>query len=152
MEHELPDGNTNIISGREIAATETPNILEELSDQDLVLQHLGWIADVNPVLAVQVLTSEKRVNQLSPDEVIAAIDPKKVQIFQRYALVPYMTPVMHNSTHCMHSLAKSTVETFEVESTSQDPVDGRLEETKISDSGRNSIFQSPVRERLQIFL
>lgn len=50
------------------------------------------------------------------------------------------------------SLAKSTVETFEVESTSQDPDDGRLEETKISDFGRNSIFQSPVRERLQIFL
>uniref|UniRef100_A0A6N2M522 Uncharacterized protein n=1 Tax=Salix viminalis TaxID=40686 RepID=A0A6N2M522_SALVM len=147
MEHGLPDGNTNIISGREIAATEASKILEELSDQGLVLQHLGWIADVNPVLALQVLTSEKGVNQLSPDEVIAAIDPKKV-----------CSCSIHDSCdaqfHTLYalSLAKSTVETFEVESTSQDPVDGRLEETKISDSGRNSIFQSPVRERLQIFL
>ncbi|KAH8522237.1 hypothetical protein Peur_040773 [Populus x canadensis] len=155
MEHELPDGNTNIISGREIAAIEASKILAELSDQDLVLQHLGWIADVNPVLAVQVLTSEKRVNQLSPDEVIAAIDPKKVEIFQRY--LQWLIEDQDSCDAQFHtlyalSLAKSTVETFEVESTSQDPDDGRLEETKISDFGRNSIFQSPVRERLQIFL
>jgi hypothetical protein len=46
MEHELPDGNTNIISGREIAATEASKILAELSDQDLVLQHLGWVCSI----------------------------------------------------------------------------------------------------------
>lgn len=50
------------------------------------------------------------------------------------------------------SLAKSAIETFELESTSQDRDDGRLEETNFSEFRRNSIFQSPVRERLQIFL
>ncbi|CAK7335859.1 unnamed protein product [Dovyalis caffra] len=153
--HELPEGNTNVISGREIAAIEAAKILEALSDQDLVLQHLGWIADVNPVLAVQVLTSEKRVDQLSPDEVIAAIDPKKVEILQRY--LQWLIEDQDSCDTQFHtlyalSLAKSAIETFEVESTSQDPDGGRLEETGISDFGRSSIFQSPVRERLQIFL
>lgn len=37
------DGSTSILSGREIAATEASQILEESSDQDLVLQHLGWV-------------------------------------------------------------------------------------------------------------
>ena len=45
-EHELLDGNTNVISGREVAATEASKILEELSDQDLVLQHLGWVCSI----------------------------------------------------------------------------------------------------------
>ncbi|GAV61528.1 CNH domain-containing protein/Vps39_1 domain-containing protein/Vps39_2 domain-containing protein [Cephalotus follicularis] len=84
-DNDFHDGSTSVISGREIAAIEGSKILEESSDQDLVLHHLGWIADVSPVLAVQILTSEKRVNLLSPDEVIAAIDPKKVEILQRYA-------------------------------------------------------------------
>ncbi|KAJ7004362.1 hypothetical protein NC653_009283 [Populus alba x Populus x berolinensis] len=154
-EHELLDGNTNVISGREVAATEASKILEELSDQDLVLQHLGWIADVNPLLTVQVLTSEKRVDQLSPDEIIAAIDPKKVEILQRYLqwLIEDQASC-DTQFHTLYalSLAKSAIETFEVQSTSQEPDDGKLEETKISDPGGNSIFQSPVRERLQIFL
>ncbi|KAI5595387.1 hypothetical protein BDE02_03G135400 [Populus trichocarpa] len=154
-EHEFLDGNTNVISGREVAATEASKILEELSDQDLVLQHLGWIADVNPLLTVQVLTSEKRVDQLSPDEIIAAIDPKKVEILQRY--LQWLIEDQDSGDTQFHtlyalSLAKSAIETFEVQSTSQEPDDGRLEETKISDPGGNSIFQSPVRERLQIFL
>ncbi|KAJ6414948.1 hypothetical protein OIU84_003869 [Salix udensis] len=131
LEHELPDGNTNVISGREVAATEASKILEELCDQDLVLQHLGWIADVNPVLTVQVLTSEKRVDQLSPDEVIASIDPKKVEILQRY---------LQWLIEDQDSLPP------------KGPDEGRLEETEISDLGGNSIFQSPVRDRLQIFL
>ncbi|KAF9686004.1 hypothetical protein SADUNF_Sadunf03G0113400 [Salix dunnii] len=155
LEHELPDGNTNVISGTEVAATEASKILEELCDQDLVLQHLGWIADVNPVLTVQVLTSEKRVDQLSPDEVIASIDPKKVEILQRY--LQWLIEDQESCDTQFHtlyalSLAKSAIETFEVESTSQGPYDGRLEETAISDLGGNSIFQSPVRDRLQIFL
>ncbi|KAJ6695211.1 VAM6/VPS39-LIKE PROTEIN [Salix koriyanagi] len=155
LEHELPDGNTNVISGREVAATEASKILEELCDQDLVLQHLGWIADVNPVLTVQVLTSEKRVDQLSPDEVIASIDPKKVEILQRY--LQWLIEDQDSCDTQFHtlyalSLAKSAIESFEVESTSQEPDEGRLEETEISDPGGNSIFQSPVRDRLQIFL
>lgn len=49
-------------------------------------------------------------------------------------------------------LAKSAIETFETESTFQNSGGGTLEETNISDSGRQSIFQLSVRERLQIFL
>lgn len=50
------------------------------------------------------------------------------------------------------SLAKSAIEAFETESSLQNPDAGRLEETCSAGSERNSIFQIPVRERLQIFL
>lgn len=42
-ENDLQDATTNIISGKDTAAIEASRILEELSDQDLVLQHLGWV-------------------------------------------------------------------------------------------------------------
>lgn len=50
------------------------------------------------------------------------------------------------------SLAKSAIESFEAEINSRilDPV--RREETGISECSTSAIFQSPVRERLQIFL
>ncbi|KAL0417869.1 UNVERIFIED_CONTAM: Vacuolar sorting protein 3 [Sesamum radiatum] len=82
-ETDLQDSSSKFSFGQETAAIEATKILEESSDQELVLQHLGWIADINQVLAVQILISEKRTNLLSPDEVIAAIDPKKVEILQR---------------------------------------------------------------------
>lgn len=44
VETDLQDGSKNILSGREIAAIEASKILEESSDQDLVLQHLGWVS------------------------------------------------------------------------------------------------------------
>ncbi|XP_038723122.1 vacuolar sorting protein 3 [Tripterygium wilfordii] len=138
----LQDGNTNVLSGRDVAAAEASKILEESSDQDLVLQHLGWIADINPVLAVKILTSEKRLIQLSPDEVVAAIDSKKVEILQRY--LQWLIEDQDSNDTQLHtlyalSLAKSAVESFEADTISQD-------------AGGNSIFQCPVRERLQIFL
>lgn len=34
---------TNILSGKETAAAEASKILEESSDSQLVLQHLGWV-------------------------------------------------------------------------------------------------------------
>lgn len=34
---------TNLISGKDIAAIEASKILEKSSDQDLILQHLGWV-------------------------------------------------------------------------------------------------------------
>lgn len=150
-----PGGGTNFISSKETAAVEASKILEESSDSQLVLQHLGWIADINQVFAVQILTSEKRDNQLPPEEVIAAIDPKKVEILQRY-LQWLIEDQDSNDTqfHTLYalSLAKSAIESFEAEITSKilDPV--RREETSISDSRLNAIFESPVRERLQIFL
>ncbi|KAG8643565.1 hypothetical protein MANES_11G052180v8 [Manihot esculenta] len=155
VETDLQDGSKNIISGREIAAIEASKILEESSDQDLVLQHLGWIADINPILAVEILTSDKRVNQLLPDAVIAAIDPRKVEILQSYLqwLIEDQDSI-DTQFHTLYalSLAKSAIETFEVQSVSKSPDDERLEEAKFSDFSQKSIFQSPVRERLQIFL
>lgn len=35
--------DSNILSGKELAAFEASKILEELSDQHLVLQHIGWV-------------------------------------------------------------------------------------------------------------
>lgn len=37
------DGGVCVTSCRETAATEASNILEDSSDQDLVLQHLAWV-------------------------------------------------------------------------------------------------------------
>ncbi|KAK9267644.1 hypothetical protein L1049_010075 [Liquidambar formosana] len=154
VDNDLQDTSANVVTGKETAAIEASKIIEESSDQDLVLQHLGWIADVDQVLAVRVLTSERRANQLSPDEVIAAIDPKKVEILQRY-LQWLIEDQDSNDTqfHTLYalSLAKTAIETFETENTSQIYDVGRLEEAT-SDVGTNSIFQSHVRERLQIFL
>ncbi|XP_050231030.1 vacuolar sorting protein 3 isoform X2 [Mercurialis annua] len=155
LESDLHEGSKKIPSGKEIAAIEASKILEELSDQDLVLQHLGWIADINPVLAVDVLTSKKRVNQLSPDEVIAAIDPKKVEILQSY--LQWLIEDQDSTDTQFHtlyalSLAKSAIESFTLESVSVNPDDQREHEANVSDLSRNSFLQSPVRERLQIFL
>lgn len=50
------------------------------------------------------------------------------------------------------SLAKSALETFEAASSSDNISTRGVEQTKCYDFGKNSIFQSPVRERLQIFL
>ncbi|BFG28341.1 hypothetical protein CerSpe_146150 [Prunus speciosa] len=155
LESGSQDGGTNIVSGKETAAAEASKLLEESSDPELVLQHLGWVADINQVFAVQVLTSEKRVNQLPPDEVIAAIDPKKVEIFQRYLQWLIEDQESYDSQfHTLHalSLAKSAIEAFQAEIASQNLDPGRIEETNISDHRTSLIFQSPVRERLQIFL
>ncbi|GKV44287.1 hypothetical protein SLEP1_g51480 [Rubroshorea leprosula] len=154
-ENGLDDGNAYISSGREIAATEASKILEDSSDQDMVLQHLGWIADVNQVLAVRVLTSEKRTKQLSPDEVIKAIDPKKVDILQRY--LQWLIEDQDSDDTRFHtlyavSLAKTAIETFEKEHSSKSLDSRRLQGVNDTDIRRDSIFLSPVRERLQIFL
>ncbi|CAN6545925.1 unnamed protein product [Malus baccata var. baccata] len=155
LESGSQDGGTSIISGKETAAAEASKLLEESSDPALVLQHLGWVADINQVFAVQVLTSEKRTNQLPPDEVIAAIDPKKVEIFQRY--LQWLIEDQEYSDSQFHtlyalSLAKSAIEAFQAEIASQNLDPRRIQETNISDNRISLIFQSPVRERLQIFL
>ena len=43
LENDVQDTSNNGISSKEIAAVEASKILEESSDQDLVLQHLGWV-------------------------------------------------------------------------------------------------------------
>lgn len=145
---------TNLISGKDIAAIEASKILEKSSDQDLILQHLGWIADIDQVLAIRVLTSE-RTDQLSPDQVIAAIDPKKVEILQSY--LQWLIEDQDSNDTQFHTtyallLAKSAIENFDTECTSENSAAECLEQTNMSEMGRNSIFQSPIRERLQIFL
>ncbi|GFZ01541.1 vacuolar sorting protein 39 [Actinidia rufa] len=179
--------STNLSSSKKIAAFEASKILEKSSDQDLVLQHLGWIADIDQALAVRILTSERN-DQLSPgrlyngrlstdlilgivcekwlssglnprpqasitDEVIAAIDPKKVEILQSYLqwLIEDQDfeDTQFHTTYAL-LLAKSAIETFD--NLSQNSEARTLEETSMSVMGRNSIFQSPIRERLQIFL
>ncbi|KAL6502188.1 hypothetical protein OROHE_024781 [Orobanche hederae] len=211
-ENDLHDPSRKFILGSETAAIEATKILEESSDQDLVLQHLGWIADINQVLAVQILTSEKRMNLLSPvmkkfsrsikskgavkimpakyffnrdfgtsqltqttictactqvttcnypildacDEVVAAIDPKKVKILQRY--LQWLIEDQDSDDSQFHTayallLAKSALETYEVELSSQDSAVGLPEnERKVDSLERSPIFDSPVRDRLQIFL
>ncbi|KAM7256252.1 hypothetical protein ACFE04_011993 [Oxalis oulophora] len=155
VENDLDDGNSNVISSRQVAATEAAKILEESSDQDLVLEHLRWIADTSPVLAIEVLTSEKRENQLSPDEVISAIDSKKVEILQRYLqwLIEDQDSV-DTQFHTLYalSLAKTSFETFEAKCTSENRCSENVEGTQPNDLGSSSIFESHVRERLQIFL
>lgn len=37
------DGDSQLMTGTETAAHEASKILEESSDQDLILQHLGWV-------------------------------------------------------------------------------------------------------------
>ncbi|KAG9129405.1 hypothetical protein Leryth_018472 [Lithospermum erythrorhizon] len=140
--NDLQDASINV------AAIEASRILEESSDQDLVVQHMGWIADIDQVLAIHVLISDKRVNMLSPDEIISAIDPKKVEILQRY--LQWLIEDQDSDDarfHTMYAvlLAKSALEVCAMES-------GHLPKMNDSASEIASIFESPVRERLQIFL
>ncbi|KAJ4954459.1 hypothetical protein NE237_011242 [Protea cynaroides] len=149
------DTGITLISGKKTAAIEASKILEELSDQDMVLQHLGWIADVNQELAVRVLTSEKRTHQLSPEEIVSAIDPKKVEILQRY--LQWLIEDQDSDDTQFHtlyalSLAKSVMETIKRENSYQSPVAGKFEEADIFNAENGTIFQTPVRERLQQFL
>lgn len=44
-ESDLQDPSRKVISNREAAAIEASRILEESSDQDLILQHLGWVCN-----------------------------------------------------------------------------------------------------------
>lgn len=43
LENSILAGGENLISGKAIAAAEASKILEQSSDQDLILQHLGWV-------------------------------------------------------------------------------------------------------------
>uniref|UniRef100_A0A1J3CBU8 Transforming growth factor-beta receptor-associated protein 1-like protein n=1 Tax=Noccaea caerulescens TaxID=107243 RepID=A0A1J3CBU8_NOCCA len=142
------------LSGKEAAAAEAARILEEPCDPELALQHLSWISDINPLFAIQVLTSDKRTEQLLPEQVIQAIDPKKVEIIQRYLqwLIEdrdYNDPQLHTSYAL--SLAKSALECVEVQNGNQE-TDAGGREAHDCNVGSVSLFESDVRERLQTFL
>ncbi|KAL3341366.1 hypothetical protein AABB24_025760 [Solanum stoloniferum] len=153
--NHLQDAINGISSDQEIAVMEASKILESSSDQELVLQHLGWIADINQLLAVQVLVSEKRTDLLPPDEVIAAIDPRKVDILLRY--LQWLIEDQDSGDTRFHTtyallLSKSALDAIEKEHVTQNPGGVNQKEINISDRGNNSIFDTHVRERLQFFL
>ncbi|KAK2966370.1 hypothetical protein RJ640_021514 [Escallonia rubra] len=117
-ERDLQEASTNAKSGKFTAAVEASKILEKSSDQDLILQHLGWI-----------LT--RYLQWLIEDQ-----DSDDPQFHTSYALL----------------LANSAIQSYATEVPAESLVAGNVEEICNSDSARNSIFHSPVRERLQIFL
>ncbi|KAG9458271.1 hypothetical protein H6P81_002779 [Aristolochia fimbriata] len=143
------DSSTVMLSAQEIAAREATKLLEESSDLEMVLQHLGWIADVDEDLAVRVLTSTNRSHQLPPEEVLAAIDPKKVEIQQRF--LQWLIDDQESDDCQFHtlyavSLAKSALEAVEVELTSQNPSSEKMEEFN------GKLSNIPIRAQLQSFL
>lgn len=148
------DTSAYSISSQKAAATEASELLQESSDQDLVLEHLGWIADIDQELAVMVLTSEKRADQLSPEKVLAAVDPKKVEILQRY--LQWLIEDQDSDDTRFHtlyalSLARSALELVELEYSNENN-DARNHEEMDSDVEYANNYRYSVRERLQLFL
>ncbi|VAH00359.1 unnamed protein product [Triticum turgidum subsp. durum] len=134
-------------SGEEIAAIEASKILQATSDQDLVLEHLGWVADIDQDLATVILTSEMREKQLSSEKVIAALDSEKVGIHQRYLqwlIEDQGCEDPHYHTSYALLLSKSAMEAFHMESNSGERNDKEI------DSDLQFIYS--LRERLQLFL
>uniref|UniRef100_A0A0D9WBS3 CNH domain-containing protein n=1 Tax=Leersia perrieri TaxID=77586 RepID=A0A0D9WBS3_9ORYZ len=135
------------MSGEEIAAIEASKILQASSDQDLVLEHLGWVADIDQELATAILTSETREKQLSPEMVVAAIDPEKVGIHQRYLqwlIEEQGCEEPHYHTSYALSLSKSAMDAVHSESNYGD------KNNKEFDSDMQFIYL--LREKLQLFL
>lgn len=155
LAYDSVDMSTYLISGEKSAAMEASKLLQESSDQDLVLEHFGWIADIDKELAIMVLTSEKRVDQLSPEEVLAVVDLKKVEIQQRY-LQWLIEDQDSNETrfHTLYalSLAKSAIEAVDINCGIEIPSYRRFDKMNISDVETVGTCQYPVRERLQLFL
>ncbi|CAN4116190.1 unnamed protein product [Withania somnifera] len=153
--NHLKHTTKDISFDQETAVMEASKILEASSDQELVLQHLGWIADINQLLAVQVLISERRTDPLPPDEVISAIDPRKVQILLRY--LQWLIEDQDSDDTRFHTtyallLSKSALDANEKEHASHNSEGVNQKEIKISNRRNNSIFDTHVRERLQTFL
>jgi len=131
----------------EIAAIEAAKILKTSSDEDLVLEHLGWVADIDQELAIAILTSEMRENQLSPERVVAAVDTEKVVIHQRYLqwlIEDQGCDDPHYHTSYALSLAKSAIEAVHMESKYRGKGDREI------DSDAQFIYL--LREKLQLFL
>ncbi|XP_020106961.1 transforming growth factor-beta receptor-associated protein 1 isoform X2 [Ananas comosus] len=142
-------------SGQKIAAAEASKILQESSDQDLILEHLGWIADIDQELAVAVLTSEKRINQLLPEKVLAAIDSEKAELRQRYLQWLIEDQDCEDSQyHTLYavSLAKSVMEAVYMDSRNEDKNYRDIDEMDNSSVEARNSHNHLVREKLQLFL
>ncbi|KAG6481905.1 vacuolar sorting protein 3-like isoform X1 [Zingiber officinale] len=154
VENESLDSSVDSSAGSVIAATEASKILQESSDEDLILEHLEWIADIDQELAIVVLTSEKRVNQLLPENVLASIDPRKVEIHQRYLqwLIEDQDcdDTRYHTLYAL-SLARTAIETIEI-GLEKKGNDSRDQEENISSSQLVEYYKYSVRDRLQLFL
>ncbi|KAI3976150.1 hypothetical protein MKX01_029216, partial [Papaver californicum] len=109
------------------------------------------IADIDQELAVNIITSDTRTDQLSPERVIEAIGLKKVEILQRY--LQWLIEEQDSDDtrfHTMYSvsLAKSTLEAVEIESVSQNAAAKGSEAMETSEVDNRNIY----RERLLLFL
>ncbi|XP_031481614.1 vacuolar sorting protein 3 isoform X2 [Nymphaea colorata] len=136
------------------AATQASHILEESSDKSIVLKHLEWIIEVDEELAVSVLTSEKRAEQLPP-EVLATISSKKVEVMQRYLQWLIEDQGLEDSQfHTLYalSLAKPVVETIGTDVAKHDPSAAMLRADNVSDTITSMDIGFLVREKLQFFL
>ncbi|KAM3405855.1 hypothetical protein ACQJBY_000090 [Aegilops geniculata] len=144
---ESEEASADKKSGEEIAAIEASKILQATSDQDLVLEHLGWVADIDQDLATAILTSEMREKQLSSEKVIAALDSEKVGIHQRYLqwlIEDQGCEDPHYHTSYALLLSKSAMEAFHMDSNSGEKNDKEIES--------DIQFIYSLRERLQLFL
>lgn len=153
--YNLDDSSLLPICSKETAAVEASKILEQSDDPELILQHLGWISEVSEILAVRVLTSDKRINPLPPDGVIAAIDPRKIEILQRY--LQWLIENQDSGDTQLHtlyalSLAKSALETLETDIPVRNHDNKSTEGANNHHRVRNQPPENPVRERLQFFL
>lgn len=147
--------SSDLLSGQRVAAAEASKLLQESSDQALVLEHLGWISDIDHEYAILILTSEKRCNQLSPEGVISSIDPKNVEIHQRYLqwLVEDQDSIdMQLHTLYALSLARSVIELVERDSRQDIQLTEKSNEMDASDIANKDAHRYHVRERLQLFL
>ncbi|WOL12759.1 transforming growth factor-beta receptor-associated protein 1 [Canna indica] len=155
QESDSLDSSTDSSSGQKISAIEASKILKESSDQDLILEHLEWIADVDQELAIEVLTSEKRVNQLVPEKVLASIDPRKVEIQQRYLQWLIEDQDCDDTQfHTLYalSLARTAIETIEIDLNDKNNVARNHEVMDISGTQTEQNYRYLVRDRLQLFL
>ncbi|KAK3141003.1 hypothetical protein QOZ80_5AG0408810 [Eleusine coracana subsp. coracana] len=134
-------------SSEGIAAIEASKILKTSSDEELILEHLGWIADIDQELAIAVLTSDMRGKQLSPEKVIASVDSEKVVIHQRYLqwlIEDQSCDDSHYHTSYALLLAQSAMKAVHMEAKY-----GGKDDKEI-DSDVQFIYS--LRDRLQLFL
>ncbi|XP_020584474.1 uncharacterized protein LOC110027402 isoform X2 [Phalaenopsis equestris] len=139
------DSSSDLLSSWRIAAAfEASKLLQESSDEALVLEHLGWIADIDQESAILILTSDIRHEKLSPEKVIASIDSKKVEIHQRYLqwlIEDQGSEDTHFHTLYAVSLAKSAIELVE-----------KSNGMNLTDIVNKDPLANHIRERLQLFL
>lgn len=74
VENESLDSSVDSSSGPVIAATEASKILQESSDEDLILEHFEWVVIFDTVLKVRVYNAELFELFLNTLLVVAILD------------------------------------------------------------------------------